>query len=133
MMHHPDATKYVYHGRLNVYQLYKNTPAWHGQLPGARATDDVGRDRPGAQQTLAATPTLTMVMPLPHREAGLLLCRSSMAWGWLSETRGSGGSRPAQVENGPAAAVELSGDFGLLEADSCAVAHTACLWRSGCH
>ena len=60
MMHHPDATKYVYHSRRNVYQLYKNTPAWHGQLPGARATDDVGRDRPGAQQTLAATPTLTM-------------------------------------------------------------------------
>ena len=73
MMHHPDATKYVYHSRPNVYQLYKNTPAWHGQLPGARATDDVGRDRPGAQQTLAATPTLTMVMPLPHREARMLL------------------------------------------------------------
>ena len=81
-------------------------------LPGARATDDVGRDRPGAQQTLAPTPTLTMAVPLSHREAGLLLCRSWMAWGWLSETGGSGGSGSAQVENGLAAAVELSGDFG---------------------
>ena len=89
----------MYYSRLNVYQLYKNRHHGMAMLPGARATDDVGRDRPGAQQTLAATPTLTMVMPLPHREAGLLLCRSWTAWGWLSETGGSGGSRPAQVEN----------------------------------
>jgi len=59
-----------------------------------------------------ATPTLTMVVPLPHHDADLLLSRSSTAWGWVLETGGSGGSRPTQVENGPAAAVELAGDFG---------------------
>ena len=107
MMHHPDATKYVYHGRPNVYQLYKNTPAWHGMLPSARDIDDVAPTRSAPNQTLAATPTLTMAVPLPCREAGLLLCRSSMAWGWLSKTGGSGGSRLAQVENRAGASCEM--------------------------
>ena len=63
--------------------------------------------RPGGQLALVATPTLTMVVPLPHHDADLLLSRSSVAWGWLLETGGSGGSRTAQVENRPAAAIEL--------------------------
>ena len=97
----------MYYSRLNVYQLYKNRHHGMAMLPGARATDDVGRDRPGAQQTLAPTPTLTMAVPLSHREAGLLLCRSWMAWGWLSETGSSGGSRSAQVENRAGASCEM--------------------------
>lgn len=98
-MHHPVVKKYVYYSRLNVYQLYKIPLHGMAMLPGARDIDDVAPTRPAPNQTLAATPTLTMAVPLPCREAGLLLCRSWMAWGWLSETRGSGGSRPAQVEN----------------------------------
>ena len=102
----------AYQIRRNVYKLYKIRLHAMTSHPGARPIDDVGRDRPGAQQTLVATPTLTMVVPLPHHDADLLLYRSSVAWGWVLETGGSGGSRPAQVENGPAAAVELAGDFG---------------------
>ena len=102
----------AYQIRRNVYQLYKIRLHAMTSHPGARPIDDVGRDRPGAQQTLVATPTLTMVVPLPHHDADLLLFRSSTAWGWVLETGGSGGSRPAQVENRPAAAVELAGDFG---------------------
>ena len=102
----------AYQIRRNVYKLYKIRLHAMTSHPGARPIDDVGRDRPGAQQTLVATPTLTMVVPLPHHDADLLLSRSSTAWGWRLETGGSGGSRPTQVENGPAAAVELAGDFG---------------------
>ena len=102
----------AYQIRRNVYKLYKIRLHAMTSHPGARPIDDVGRDRPGAQQTLVATPTLTMVVPLPHHDADLLLSRSSTAWGWRLETGGSGGSRSAQVENGPAAAVELAGDSG---------------------
>ena len=89
----------MYYSRLYVYQLYKNRHHGMAMLPRARDIDDVAPTRPAPNQTLAATPTLTMTVPLPCREAGLLLCRSWMAWGWLSETRGSGGSGSAQVEN----------------------------------
>ena len=65
--------KHVYYIGLSVYQLYKNRHHGMAMLLGARATDDVGRDRPDAQQTLAPTPTLTMAVPMSHREAGLLL------------------------------------------------------------
>ena len=90
----------AYQIRRKVFQLYKIRLHAMTSHPGARPIDDVGRDRPGAQQTLVATPTLTMVVPLPRHDADLLLSRSSTAWGWVLETGGSGGSRPAQVENG---------------------------------
>ena len=70
----------AYQIRRNVYQLYKIRLHAMTSHPGARPIDDVGRDRPGAQQTLVATPTLTMVVPLPHHDADLLLYRSSVAW-----------------------------------------------------
>ena len=95
MMVFPGVKIKAYQIRRNVYQLYKIRLHAMTSHPGARPIDDVGRDRPGAQQTLVATPTLTMVVPLPHHDADLLLYRSSTAWGWVLETGGSGGSRPA--------------------------------------
>ena len=76
------------HCLLYVYQLYKNRHHGMAMLPRARDIDDVAPTRPAPNQTLAATPTLTMAVPLPCREAGLMLCRSWMAWGWLSKTPG---------------------------------------------
>ena len=97
----------MYYSRLNVYQLYKNRHHGMAMLPRARDIDDVAPTRPAPNQTLAATPTLTMAVHLPCREAGLLLCRSSVAWGWLSKTGSSGGSRSAQVENRAGASCEM--------------------------
>ena len=103
----------AYQIRRNVYQLYKIRLHAMTSHPGARPIDDVaGETAPAPNRQLVATPTLTMVVPLPHHDADLLLSRSSTAWGWVLETGGSGGSRSAQVENGSAAAVELAGDFG---------------------
>ena len=102
----------AYQIRWNVYQLYKIRRHGMAMHPGALDIDDVARARPAPNQLLAATPALTMVVLCTATLTGLLLYRSSVAWGWVLETGGSGGSRPAQVENGPAAAVELAGDFG---------------------
>ena len=65
-MYHSVIKKYTYHIRHTVYKLYKIRLHAMTSHPGARPTkfsiDDVGRDRPGAQQTLVATPTLTIAV-----------------------------------------------------------------------
>ena len=99
MMYHSVIKKYRYHIRRNVYQLYKIRRHGMAMHPGALDIDDVARARPAPNQLLAATPALTMVVLCTATLTGLLLYRSSVAWGWVLETGGSGGIRSAQVEN----------------------------------